>query len=1085
MSGPKNSSESPALLAGRYAAQETLGEGGFGRTLKVRDRLAGDAPAVLKILKSSRGTFAKEFDILKSLYHPNIVEVFASGVLDDGSPYLVMEYVDGAPFDALLGDPKNEKNAWEAFAQLCRTVSYLHDQGVAHGDLKPSNVLVAGTARAPHVKVIDFGLSVLAGSKAGAAAGTLAYMAPETIAKGKRTPASDLYALGLLLYQVLHGGRLPFRADSEAATAFHLRTPPEDVLDETDPRILRSLLSKDPEKRPADALEILIRLNRDTGASFAIHRGWEKTEDEALFLEDVGAYLDRVGAVLNLPSVTAPRSFLEEEEARVRKYSALAGRLKSGEAAELEDRLREIEARLLIQKGDYRRAASMNAGTDRLKNVRALASIFLEDFDAAEKILKPVAAKAARPVDRARAVNYLAIAAYNRGRLDEAERLFGESLKGMRAAKETVGIVSNAMNLGAVHQRRGRIDRALASYREALSEAEALQNSFLLSMLLSNLANLHLSVGSVDEAEGYLKRSSALADSLGLPLMEGYNLLLTADAAAWRGDSDAVETALAAALSLFSAHPSPTYEAVARLHRGENALRSGRPQEASARAAEAASAVAKSALPENLFRLELLKVRAGVAEGRNLDALAKALDGLDREAGGDPRRKFQALTARAEWALAREDLALCERSVAEARALMDEDLKNLPVAYRASAAEAPRYRPFAQVEDVLRLRRKAPADASLWKLVEVNRRIVSVRDPQKAAETILDAALELTGAERGFLVLPEYGKWKRGTWKVQAARHFRERDLPGGKDQLSRTIIGRVLEKRKPLLIQNALEEGDFKAFKSVQALQLRSILAAPIVVHGDVLGALYVDHSKAKSLFEERDLNLLKALSDQAGIALTNARLYQDALRREKLLEETRVKLEETNKRLESELKSKSEWAESVEEELKKVQVAGPVVARSGVLRHIVKQMPALAKSRRPLLLVGEAGVGKGLIAKALHQQAGPGPFRHEPGSRFPKLKSSPEGAAALTEAFDGARGGTLYVDEITDLSLPFQRELAGLLADASVFVILSTRADPKEAVKKDLLAPELMRALAGNEIRVPPLRERKEDIGPLIHHF
>jgi DNA-binding NtrC family response regulator len=136
-------------------------------------------------------------------------------------------------------------------------------------------------------------------------------------------------------------------------------------------------------------------------------------------------------------------------------------------------------------------------------------------------------------------------------------------------------------------------------------------------------------------------------------------------------------------------------------------------------------------------------------------------------------------------------------------------------------------------------------------------------------------------------------------------------------------------------------------------------------------------------------------------------------------------------------------------------------------------------------VLLIGEAGVGKGFVAKLLHQEAGAGPFRHEPALNLPRQKSSPEGTEALARLFQDARGGTLYVDEIADLPLPFQRELAKRLADDSVFVVLSTRTDPKEALKKETLAPELSRALTGSEVRIPPLRERKEDVGPLVSHF
>jgi transcriptional regulator with GAF, ATPase, and Fis domain len=687
-------------------------------------------------------------------------------------------------------------------------------------------------------------------------------------------------------------------------------------------------------------------------------------------------------------------------------------------------------------------------------------------------------------LNRARAENYLGLAAYNRGLLDQAAVRFERSLKGMRGLSEKAGIVSNAMNLAAVRQRQGKFADALKLYQDALAAAEALKNSYLLAILLSNLANLYLSIGALEEAESHLARSNALAGALGMTLMQGYNLLLDADASAWRRDFGRADRSLEEASAIFQKLPSPMYLALALVAHAENALRAHALQDLPERIARASKAVSKSNLPDARYRLELAEIQHQILQNRALDQAERRLTAIAKGAV-TPKDKFQAAATRAQLKLAQKRAAEAEGILQELKSLLEEDRQAVPIAYRGGLAEAPRYSLFWEVEEALRADREPVAETSLWKLLEINRRIVSEKNPERLIGLVLDAAIELTGAERGFLIMPEYGKWKRGTWKVKAARHFRRRDLPGGKDLLSRTIIERVLQKRVPLLVQDAQEENDLKQFKSVQSLKLRSILAAPILVHREMLGALYLDHADAADLFAEKDLSLVKGLADQAGIALSNARLYEEALRREKALEDARARLEEANRRLEDELKKKSEWAETVEEELKKAQVAGPVVARSAVMRHIVTKIPALAKLRRPVLLIGEAGVGKGFLAKLLHQEAGAGPFRHEPASQLPRHKSSPEGNDALARLFEEARGGTLYLDEITDLPEPFQRELARRLDGDSVFVVLSTRLDPREALKKEFLLPELQRALTGAEVRIPPLRDRKEDVGPLVTHF
>lgn len=1091
------------VIAERYACERSLGEGGFGKTYLARDRLQGEIPCVVKILGGKVDSAAeKEFSLLKSLYHPHIVEVFTYGRIEGegGGTYLVMEFVDGVPIDRALPALRKEDD-WGPIAELCRTLSYIHSQKVIHGDLKPSNILVVKKGRGSEtthgIKVIDFGLAEVVESQAARElpSGTIAYMAPEVIRQGARTARSDLYSLGILLYQLL-SGNLPFPLTPEAALRFHLHGEPAYDFLARHPwgksleKILRRLLDKDPSRRPQDALEILTALNEEEETRFEIHRGREKTGDEGLFFQKVDDYLNGVNQVLRLSSVNCPRSFLAEELGRIEKYLGVAAELSPAEAALWVGRLTETKARIFLQQGRYEEVLAIEGGSDGFRNIRALAEIYRERYDEAEKILAGIARDSPDESEKVRAENYLGIAAYNRGDMETAEARFRGAYEETRRLKDTTGIVSNAMNLAAIYQQQGRIAEAMGLYKDSLAAAEELKNSYLLSILLSNVANLHIHVGGLEEAETHLERSQALAKELNLRLLTGYGLLLSADIAMWRRDHARADRALEEAASVFQKLKSAMYLALAWVNYAENGLRAHLWGDMPGRIAKAQAAVSRTNLPEAKFRLSLLSLQFRIHEKKDLGGVPKKIEALEKEASSRIQR-IQVLSVRARWALAGKEPDLCEEHLSRAKKLLQEEQEALPIAYRRNVEQAPRFALLQEVmEESVRLR-KAPADGSLWKLVEINQRIVGQRDPHGLYGLILDSAMELTGAERGFLIMPEYGKWKRGTWKVQTARHFRLRDLPGGRDLLSRTIINRLLEGRKPLLIHNAQEEKDLKEFKSIAALRLRSILAVPIVVYGEMIGALYLDHSDASSLFEEKDLKLLKAFADQAGIAVTQCRQYEETVRQKKALEEAREQLEETNRRLEEELEKKTHWAERIEEELKKVQEAGPIIARSPVMKHIVRQLRPIATTRRPVVLTGEIGTGKGLIAQTLHGLGGSGPFVRRQAREFIDGGEGRRPREVLEGFVEEGRGGTLEVDELSELTPPYQREILHLLGtleeagEEGVQVVLTSRLSLQSLRDKGLVILELAQYLSGAEIRIPPLRERKEDIGPLVRHF
>jgi serine/threonine-protein kinase len=256
------------VLAGRYRIYGLLGRGGMGEVYRADDLRLGQAVA-LKFLphavegdEARRTRFLNEVKIARQISHTNVCRVYDVSDVD-GRHFLSMEYVDGEDLAALLRRigrlPKEE--AVQIARQLCAGLAAAHEQGVLHRDLKPANVMIDGRGRA---KITDFGLAVLSGDPEDGehGAGTPAYMAPEQLAGGSATTKSDLYALGLVLYELFTGHQAYDAAEASAlARARHEPTPtsPSSHVEGFDPaveRVILRCLRKDPRERPVSALAV-------------------------------------------------------------------------------------------------------------------------------------------------------------------------------------------------------------------------------------------------------------------------------------------------------------------------------------------------------------------------------------------------------------------------------------------------------------------------------------------------------------------------------------------------------------------------------------------------------------------------------------------------------------------------------------------------------------------------------------------------------------------------------------------------------------------------------------------------------------
>jgi len=238
------------------------------------------AKAAIKIMRIPEETqellldrFRREVDVLRTLKHDNIVRLYENGI-HDGRPYLVMEYVDGLSLDRVL--EQRGKLNWEEVVAIGQMVAgalrYAHRQEVIHRDLKPSNLL----ATWDHVvKLTDFGIARLMHNdkltKDNTIVGSASYLSPEQAAGKPATRRSDLYALGVVIYELLTG-RLPFEAATDAELLHKHRYAqfelPSRLVDDVPAdldRLIIALLEKDPEKRPPNALAVedaLIKLKR-------------------------------------------------------------------------------------------------------------------------------------------------------------------------------------------------------------------------------------------------------------------------------------------------------------------------------------------------------------------------------------------------------------------------------------------------------------------------------------------------------------------------------------------------------------------------------------------------------------------------------------------------------------------------------------------------------------------------------------------------------------------------------------------------------------------------------------------------------
>ncbi len=682
------------------------------------------------------------------------------------------------------------------------------------------------------------------------------------------------------------------------------------------------------------------------------------------------------------------------------------------------------------------------------------------------------------------------------------------------AADDIHTLASVALNLGGLLIDEGLYGEALTATARAVRELGRLGASAELLPALINSANLLVSIGDLPAARRSLDRAAALARGSGAPAALATAAFVEGDLARRAGAPDAALARYAESRDGFAAANANDAAAAAAAARAEVLVALGRIADARAALDDArllrVSAGSAELEDPNLARAEAVLALAD-STASSATELVDRLTKLARMAAQQRRRPNAWRLA----ALAAAVAARAGRSAADmldlARRTFEEVRMATPEHHRATLAEdpdtlwlSPGGGPAA--EGSLAARAQA-AEARLRRLLRINKRLNSELRLPRLLEMILDTVIELTDAERGFLLLED----DAGELQVKAARNIDQRTLETDELALSRSIARQAAAGAEPVVTIDAAGDDRFRQALSVSDLHLRSVLAVPLLIKGRAAGTIYVDHRLRKGAFDQDDVRLVLDFAEQAAIAIENARLLAELRRRER-------QIEALNRRLEAELSVRREEISGIKIELRENREALAVrydyrniVGRTPKMLDLFRLIDRITDTTLPVVIQGESGTGKELVARALHAN---GPRRDRPfvgencaaipetlleSTLFGYVRGAFTGAEHDTRGlFEVADGGTLFLDEVGEMSPAMQGKLLRVLQEGElrrvgsertrkvdVRIVAATNRDLARMVEEGTFRRDLFFRLNVAGIALPPLRDRRDDIPLMVEHF
>ena len=381
---------------------------------------------------------------------------------------------------------------------------------------------------------------------------------------------------------------------------------------------------------------------------------------------------------------------------------------------------------------------------------------------------------------------------------------------------------------------------------------------------------------------------------------------------------------------------------------------------------------------------------------------------------------------------------------------------------------------FAMVDDTPPVEAEAAntvADLDAYtKLFEFSDRLMHVRDLTELLDALMDAVIEITNADKGFLVLLE-GE----TLDVKVARNLNRENIADAVSQLSDSIIAKVVRSKKPVIVSDAMSDDEFAGAKSVMHLRVSSVICVPLLDRGRLLGIIYVGNDSIRDLFQIQTLRVLTVFSSQASLIVSNALLLNE--------------LRHDNKRLSDRLEQYR---------------FGEIVGTSPPMQAVFRKVEKISPTDISVMITGETGTGKELIAREIHNRSpragkpfitincGAIPENLLESELFGHVKGSFTGAVAnKLGKFQAADGGTLFLDEIGEMPIELQVKLLRAIQEKVVYRVGDTRPETCDIRILAATNRDLEKEIAGGRFRedlyyrlnvvaveLPPLRVRGDDV-------
>jgi transcriptional regulator with GAF, ATPase, and Fis domain len=334
----------------------------------------------------------------------------------------------------------------------------------------------------------------------------------------------------------------------------------------------------------------------------------------------------------------------------------------------------------------------------------------------------------------------------------------------------------------------------------------------------------------------------------------------------------------------------------------------------------------------------------------------------------------------------------------------------------------------------------------------------------------MDAVIEITNADKGFLILAE-----AETLDIKVARNLNRENIADAITQLSDSIIAKVVRTRKPVIISDAMHDDEFSSAKSVMHLKVSSVICVPLLDRGRLLGLIYVGNDSIRDLFQDQTLRVLTVFSSQAALIVSNALLLNE--------------LRHDNKRLHDRLEQYR---------------FGEIVGTSPPMQSVFRKVEKIAPTDISVLITGETGTGKELIAREVHNRSpragkpfitincGAIPENLLESELFGHVKGAFTGAVANKQGkFQAADGGTLFLDEIGEMPIELQVKLLRALQEKVVFrvgdtrpescdirILAATNRDLEKEIANGRFREDLYYRLNVVNVELPPLRARGDDV-------